>query len=33
MEEKQTNEVKKLSSNPTSLRTNIWRCVKMKNNG
>ena len=29
-----TNEIKKnLSSNPNSLRTNIWRCVEMENNG
>ena len=30
MDEKQINEIKK---NPNSLRTNIWRCVEMENNG
>jgi len=33
MDEKHTNEIKKLSSNPNSLMINIWRCVEMKNNG
>jgi len=33
MDGKQTNEIKKISSKPNSLRTNIWRCVEMKNNG
>ena len=26
-------KLKSLSLNPNSLRTNIWRCVEMKNNG
>jgi len=26
-------KLKSLSLNPNSLRTHIWRCVEMKNNG